>query len=184
MFGFCNPAEHPGVSFSRVLNSEQLVASTTGRFLALETELLHQDFFATQIIEDVGNPIITQELERRDRKDPLSPAGVATDKHQLALAQRIVAPPQKVLELRRFPVLVNPHDRGVQVVSRILEVVRVTAEERGCRFGGPNQSNVGVLLVTIEVILGAAKQASPHRCEVPSSQATLFRLSRSQLAVA
>ena len=58
-----------------------------------------------------------------------------------------------MLDLSRLSVFVDTENSGVQVVPRIFEIVRVTAEESDRRFRRPNQTHVGVFFVLVEVIL-------------------------------
>ena len=52
-----------------------------------------------------------------------------------------------VLELRRLAVLVGAEEADVEVVARVLEVVRIAAEEGDVELGGEHQADVGVFLV-------------------------------------
>ena len=66
-----------------------------------------------------------------------------------------LAPLQVVLDLGRLAVLVDAEEADVEVVARILEVVRIAAEEGDLLLRGEDQAHVGVLLEAIEVILAA-----------------------------
>ena len=56
------------------------------------------------------------------------------------------APLQVVLDLGRLAVLVDAEEADVEVVARVLEVVRVAAEEGDLLLGGEDEADVGVLL--------------------------------------
>ena len=65
----------------------------------------------------------------------------------------VLAPLQVVLDLGRLVVLVDAEEADVEVVARILEVVRVAAEEGDLLLRGEDQADVGVLLEAVEVVL-------------------------------
>ena len=66
-----------------------------------------------------------------------------------------LAPLQIVLELGRLAVLVDAEEADVEIVARILEVVRVAAEEGDVLLRREDQPHVGVLLVAVEMVLPA-----------------------------
>ena len=84
---------------------------------------------------------------------PVGAARVAGDEHQLAVLRPGLAPFEVVLELGRLVVLVDAEEADVEVVARVLEVVRVAAEEGDLLLGGEDEADVGVLLEPVEVIL-------------------------------
>src|SRR4051794_25671966 len=60
-----------------------------------------------------------------------------------------------MLRFHRLTVFVNTDERHVDVEAREVEVVRIAAEERGLKLRHEHQTNVGVLLVTIKIVLSA-----------------------------
>ena len=80
---------------------------------------------------------------------------MAGDEHQFAVARAGLAPLQVMRRLRGLAVLVGAEQADVEVEARVLEVVRVAAEEGDLLFGREDQPDVGVFLVAVEVILAA-----------------------------
>ena len=60
-----------------------------------------------------------------------------------------------MLALDRLVVLVDAEEADVEVVARVLEVIRVAAEEGGLLLRGEDDADVGVLLERVEVVLPA-----------------------------
>ena len=57
--------------------------------------------------------------------------------------------------MSRLVVLVDAEEADVEVVARVLEVVRVAAEEGDLLLGGEDEADVGVLLERVQVVLAA-----------------------------
>ena len=72
---------------------------------------------------------------------------------QFIVAGAVATPGQVVLDLGRLVVLVDAEEGDVQVVARVLEVVRIAAEERDRLLGREYQTDIRVLLVAVKVIL-------------------------------
>src|SRR5215472_12005248 len=53
-------------------------------------------------------------------------------------------------------IFVNTKEGNVEIVSWESVVVRVSAEERTCKFGGKHQANIRIFLITIELVHCAA----------------------------
>ena len=70
----------------------------------------------------------------------------------------------------------RPETGSIQTVSRILEVVGITAKERDRRLGSPHQPHVGVFLIAVEVIPGAAVQRDHVAAQAGFVQRLLFDL--------
>ena len=68
------------------------------------------------------------------------------------------APLQEMLDLGRLAVLVDAEEADVEIVARVLEVVRVAAEEGDVLLRGEDQPHVGVFLVAIEMVQAALVQ--------------------------
>ena len=61
-----------------------------------------------------------------------------------------------MLDVRGFAVFVRTQEGDIEAIARILEVVRIAAEERCGVFRREDDADVGVALVAIEVIERAA----------------------------
>ena len=77
---------------------------------------------------------------------PVGLARMAGNEHQLAVARAGEAPFQVVFDLGRLAVLVDAEEADVEVVSRVLEVVRVAAEEGDLLLGRKDQPHIRVFL--------------------------------------
>ena len=71
---------------------------------------------------------------------------MAGDEDQLVVRDAVLAPLQIVLDLGRLVVLVDAEEADVEVEARVLEVVRVAAEEGDLLLGREDEADVGVLL--------------------------------------
>ena len=85
-------------------------------------------------------------------------AGMAGDEHELPFANRLRAPGEEVLHLRRLAILVGTEQAHVEVEAGELEVVGIAAEERDLAFGGEDEADVGVLLRPVEVVRAALEE--------------------------
>src|SRR5207249_2001294 len=81
--------------------------------------------------------------------------GVTGDERQIALFCWCFGEWKKVGELRRLAVLVDAHERDVEVIARELEVVGVAAEERDGELGREDEPHVLPALVLVERVLAA-----------------------------
>ena len=63
-----------------------------------------------------------------------------------------------MLNLRWLVVLVGAINRRIEVVPRKLEVIRITAEKRDLLLWRPDQANIRIFLVAVQMILGSAVQ--------------------------
>ncbi len=82
-------------------------------------------------------------------------ARIPGQEHQFPVVRTFAAPLQIVIHFDRNAVFVSAEERDVQVVARILEVVRIAAEKGDIELRREHQPHVGVLLVAIEMILAA-----------------------------
>src|SRR6185295_9871700 len=64
-------------------------------------------------------------------------------------------PLEVVVRMNWLIVLVNTNEGHVDVEAWEVEVVRVATKERGLKLRNENQTNVGVFLVTIKIVLSA-----------------------------
>src|ERR1035437_2426042 len=80
---------------------------------------------------------------------------MAGDKDQLARRGALGAPLEIVFGIDRLAIFIDAEDGHVEVVTRIGEVIRVTAEEGGLLFGGKDNAYVAVGLVSVEPVLAA-----------------------------
>ena len=78
---------------------------------------------------------------------PIGAARMPGDEDQLVVGRAGLAPVQKVLELDRLVVFIDAEEADIEVVARILEIVRVAAEKRDVLLRREHQPHVGVLLV-------------------------------------
>ena len=84
----------------------------------------------------------------------MRPGWPETNTNSLSLRARL-APFQVMLDLGRLVVLVDAEEADVEIVARILEVVRVAAVKGDLLLRGEDQPDVGVLFEAIKVILPA-----------------------------
>src|SRR6266705_1633787 len=87
--------------------------------------------------------------------ETLSAARISGNENQVTFRGARLTPLQETFHVYCLVVLVDSEKADVQVVARILEVVRVAAEERGRFLRCEYQSHVGISLVPVEVILAA-----------------------------
>ena len=113
--------------------------------------------------------MIAQILQGIDRVDPLRATWVSTDENQLSVTDGFVTPTQEVLELGWFTVFIDTHDGRIHAEPGILEVIRITAKESGGSLWCPDQTHVGVFLVSIQMRLSTTVER--HNI---TSQAGLF----------
>ena len=78
--------------------------------------------------------------------------GMAGDEDQLSVLGARLAPFQIMLDLGRFAVFVDAEEADVQIVARILEIVRIAAEKGDLLLRREDQPHVGVVFVRVEVI--------------------------------
>ncbi len=108
----------------------------------------------TQLVQHERHAVVTQILQRIQREHPLRATRVAGDEHQFVIGRAVRGHLQEVFDVRRLPVLVHAKQGHIQTVARVLEIVRIAAEERDASFRGPHEPHVRVLLVAVQVILG------------------------------
>ena len=87
--------------------------------------------------------------------EPICASGIAGDENEIACARTLRGPFEVILRMNRLIVFVNTEQREIEIVARIFEVVRVTAEERNLKLRREHQTHVGVLLIGVEVVLAA-----------------------------
>ena len=105
-----------------------------------------QHFEAIEPLQQVRDSRCRAGTPARRRCWPVGAAGVAGDEDEFVLLAAVRAPLQVVLDLDRLVVLVDAEEADVEVVARVLEVVRVAAEEGDLLLGGEDEADVGVLL--------------------------------------
>src|SRR4029079_491952 len=71
-------------------------------------------------------------------------------------------------------VLVNANEGHVDVEPWEVEVVRIATKERSLKFGNENQTNVGVFLVTIKIVLPALVKRDYVRTQAGCFQRLCF----------
>ena len=68
-----------------------------------------------------------------------------------------------MLDLRWLAIFVNAEQADIEIVARILEIVGITAEESHLLFGGEDQADVVIALVSIEMVRAALIQGNDIR---------------------
>ena len=94
-------------------------------------------------------------VELRDGQLAVGPAGISRGEHEIAGLGTVRAPAQVVGRRRGLAVLVRAQHADVKVVTREIEIVRITAELRDRVFGREDQAHVGVALVVVQVVHAA-----------------------------
>src|SRR3954467_538470 len=94
----------------------------------------------------------------RNRIQSTGPPRMARDKNQFIVPRARSAPAQIMFDLRRLAVLIDPEEANIEVVPRILKIVRVAPEKCDCLLRRKHQPNIGVLLELIKMIFTALKQ--------------------------
>src|SRR6185369_14343986 len=103
----------------------------------------------------------------------------ARHENKIAFLDAGGGPLEVMLRFYWLTVFVNANERHVDVEAREVEVVRIAAEERGLKLRHEHETNVCVLLVTIEIVLSTLVKRNDIR--VKSGGFGRLRFDRSNL---
>src|SRR5205814_3196678 len=98
-------------------------------------------------IADIGELI--------ERQLPVRLSRMSTHEDQLTILWPVRIPFQEMLDLGRLSVFVRAKNADIQIVTRILEVIRIAAVKRDLLFRREHEPDVVVALESIKMI-GAA----------------------------
>src|SRR5690606_9871348 len=131
--GVLEPGELTAVRLEAGLDADELIPDLALRLGTRPRGRLEDVPLPTQQREDERVAVLPLVHDLRDGEQPAGGAGVARDEHQLALL-RAVRVPLEVMGRgggRVAAGLVRAHERDVERIARVREVVRVAAEEAG-----------------------------------------------------
>ena len=115
-------------------------------------------------------------FDRVHRVNTAGAAGIARNKNHVVFDRAVFGPLQEVFDLCRLVVFVDSKNTGIQTITRILKVVRITSEEGNRCFRSPHQSHVCVLFVLVQVVSPAAVQSGHCAFKARCIQCGLFNL--------
>src|SRR5215208_3383776 len=75
--------------------------------------------------------------------------------NKASLFRACCGPLKVIFRMHWLIVFVNTNEGHIDVEAWEVKVVRVSTEERGLKFWNENQTNVGIFLVTIKIVLSA-----------------------------
>ncbi len=122
--------QHSQAGLARVLHAEQLVFRPPGVFGASPAVCAKQHLAPVQPVEQVRHGQVADEFQMPCGVQAVGPARIARDEHQLVVFRSRRAPLQILIDLGRLVVLVHAEERNIQIVARILEIIRISAEKR------------------------------------------------------
>ena len=121
-------------------------------------------YFATiKHVEDVRPIAIARVGQFIQGELSICLARAAANKNQFAVGRPLGIEFKKVLDLRWLAIFVNAEQADIEIVARILEIVGITAEESHLLFGGEDQADVVIALVSIEMVRAALIQGNDIR---------------------
>ena len=91
-------------------------------------------------------------------EQPACRAGIAGSENEFAFGGPLRGPLEVIRCFQRLAVFIDAKERDVQIVSRVGEIVIVTAEECDLLFGRKDEADIGVLLEPVEPVFAAAVQ--------------------------
>src|SRR5206468_6354283 len=98
---------------------------------------------------------VAQLLKVSDRVEAGCRTGIAGNENQIALFGARGRPLKITSGLNRLIVFIDPHQRHINIEAWKVEVVGISAKESGLKLEHKNQTNVGVFLITIKIVLSA-----------------------------
>jgi hypothetical protein len=153
--GLVQGRQHAGVGLAAVLHAEQVPGGDALVLGRAPGEVGELHFHSPQAVQDVRVLQIAQQAVVGHAVEPRRAPRVAGDEDQVPLPAAVRAPIEPVLGPQRGAVLVDTEETHVEGVARILEVVRVAAEEGRLLLGGHHQTHVRVALVAVQVVAAA-----------------------------
>ena len=103
---------------------------------------------------------------------PIGSSRIPNHEKRLLQLRAILTPFEKVIGLERLSVFINAEKAHVEIVSRIFEVVWISAKEGDALFWSHNQAEVGVSAIEIQIITRALVERDDLRLQ--SSQILRF----------
>src|SRR5439155_14456996 len=79
----------------------------------------------------------------------------AADEGQFAVARPVRVPLEKMIDLRGLAILVNAKETDIEIITGILEVIRVAAKKSHLLLGREDEPDVVVTFVSIQVVSAA-----------------------------
>ena len=140
------------VGLPAVLHSEQIFPRLAGVFLGSRAISGQKHFHAVETLQRKWNANISLVFEFRHGHLAAGSPGMSRDEDQFPICGTVGTPFQIVLDLSRLPILVNPEETNIQIVARVLEIVRIAAIERDLLFGSENQPHISVFLEPVKLV--------------------------------
>ena len=106
-------------------------------------------------VEQVRHFLVAHLSKLADRQLAVGPPGMTADERQLAVAGSLRIPFQEMLDLRRLAVLVSAEDADIEIVARILEIIRIASVKRDLFLRREDEAHVVVAFVAIEMVNAA-----------------------------
>src|SRR5882724_3321785 len=88
-----------------------------------------------------------------DSVKPRSRTRMAGNENQLSITHAGFGPLEIIFNLERLTVLINSHQRHVDIEAREVEVIGIAAEECGLKLRHKHYANVVVAFVAIQIVL-------------------------------
>src|SRR5580658_7531904 len=95
-----------------------------------------------------------------DRGQAGGRTGITGDKYQVAFLGATLAPFEIVCRFRRLAILIGTKECDIEVVTREFEIVGVAAEEGCGKFGGEDEPDIRIFLISVEVITPATVEGN------------------------
>src|SRR5580704_119923 len=77
---------------------------------------------------------------------------MSRNEDEVAIFHAVARPLKIVIEVRRFVIFVDSKKSDVEIVARVGEIIGIASEEGDVEFRREHQTDIGVLLVLVEVI--------------------------------
>src|SRR6185369_2465972 len=136
------------------------------RLLFTHRHVLFEQFFtALEQAKDDWDAGVAQFLEVRHCVETRSRTRMASHKNEAAFLRSGRRPFEIVIRVHWLIVLANANQRHVDVEPREVEVIGIAAEESGLELRHKYETNVGVFLVTIEIVLSALEKGDDVRTQ-------------------
>src|SRR5262249_41073093 len=135
-----------------ILYPEKLVTRATSIFNGARGIRNERDFAPIKCGQVLGQAPVAQIGQIGDRKFALGSARVTANKNKVVRLGPGRVELEVVLDLRRGTVFVDPKDADIEIVSRVLEIIRVTPVKGGLLFRRKHEADIGVNLVAIQVV--------------------------------
>ena len=151
------------IAFAIILIAEQIVACFPCVLERSRAVSRLQHFATIKHVEDVRQIAIARVGQFIQGELSIGLARAAAHKNQFSVGRPLGIEFKKMLDLRWLAIFVNAEQADIEIVARILEIVGITAEESHLLFGGEDQADVIIALVSIEVVRAALIQGNDIR---------------------